>query len=63
VCSSFENFNGNVTSIGFQKDCKFLHTACEDGTIKILDLRKKTQARCLKTERPINASVLHPNEV
>lgn len=60
---SFDNFNGNVTSIGFQKDCKWIHTACEDGSIKILDLRKKTEARCFKTESAINTSVLHPNEV
>lgn len=60
---SFDNFNGNVTSIGFQKDCKWIHTACEDGSIKILDLRKRTEARCFKTDKAINTSVLHPNEV
>jgi WD40 repeat protein len=41
-------FKGNVTSVGFRKHDKVIYTACEDGALRMFDLRKKGQIRTLK---------------
>ena len=53
----------NFTTVGFQKDSKWLFTSQEDGTLKILDLKKKDEALSFKNPQPINCAILHPNEV
>lgn len=55
-------FKGNVTAVGFRKQDKIIYTACEDGYLRIFDLKKKGQAvRILKQNKPINCAVMHPN--
>ena len=36
---SFDGHVGNVTSVGFQKDRKWLYSGGEDATVKIWDIR------------------------
>jgi G protein beta subunit-like protein len=36
---SFDGHTNNVTSVGFQKDGRWMYTGCEDGMVKIWDLR------------------------
>lgn len=60
---SFEGqFKGNVTAVGFRKQDQIAYTACEDGCLKIFDLRKKNQIKTIKQNKPINCAVMHPNE-
>ncbi|CCI45647.1 hypothetical protein ABG067_007680 [Albugo candida] len=37
--STYDGHNGNVTSLGFQQQGKWMYTSSEDGTLKIWDLR------------------------
>jgi hypothetical protein len=34
-------FKGNVTAVGFRSHDKIIYTGCEDGYIKVFDLRGK----------------------
>lgn len=36
---SFDGHTTNVTSLGFQREGKWMYTGSEDGTVKIWDLR------------------------
>lgn len=56
-------FKGNVTAVGFRKHDQIVYTGCEDGFLRIFDLRKKGQIRTLKQNKPINCAVMHPNDV
>lgn len=39
------HFKGNVTSVGFRTHDRIMYTSCEDGCIKIFDLRDKKKAK------------------
>ena len=41
---------------------KIMYTSCEDGHIKIFDLRDKKKAKDIKQNKPINCVVFHPND-
>jgi WD40 repeat protein len=34
-------FKGNVTSVGFRSHDKIVYTSCEDGYLKVFDVRAK----------------------
>jgi len=51
-----------VTTIGFQKDCKWIYAASEDGSIRICDLRTQGFQRTYANKEAMNCVVLHPNE-
>jgi G protein beta subunit-like protein len=56
-------FKGNVTAVGcFSKIDKAIYTACEDGGLRIFDLRAKNVVKEHKNSKPINCAALHPNE-
>jgi G protein beta subunit-like protein len=50
----FDGYNNNVTSIGFQKDSKWVYTSSEDGSIKIHDRRSTGAQRCFTSKEPVN---------
>jgi len=60
---SYEGHVGNVTAVGFQKDCKWLYSGSEDGTVKIWDMRAPGYQRMYETSSVVNTVVLHPNQV
>jgi len=60
--TSFDGHKGNVTSIGFQKDGKWMYSGSEDNTIKIWDLRAPGCQRNFECSAPVNTIVLHPNQ-
>lgn len=41
---------------------KLIYTSCEDGYLKIFDLRDKKKAKEMKQNKPINCAVFHPND-
>jgi target of rapamycin complex subunit LST8 len=59
---SFEGHSNNVTTVGFQKDFKWLFSSSEDGTVRIWDPRSKTATRSYECGSPVNSVVLSPNQ-
>ena len=61
--SAHEGHTGNVVSVGFQRDSKWMYTGSEDGTIKVWDLRTPGPQRDYDHYAPVNTVTLHPNQV
>jgi len=61
--TSFDGHKTNVTSVGFQKDGKWMFTGSEDHTIKIWDIRAPGCQRNFECPGPVNTVALHPNQV
>jgi G protein beta subunit-like protein len=55
---TLEGHTGAVTSLGFQKDGRYLYSASEDGTIKVWDLRNPNYSRSFHSEAPVNSVTL-----
>jgi len=61
--TSYSGHTSNVTSLGFQKESKWMYTGSEDGSIKIWDLRAPGCQRDFRGKSPISGVTLHPNQV
>jgi G protein beta subunit-like protein len=59
---TYDGHAGNVTSMGFQRDGRWMYSCSEDGTIKIWDLRAPTFQRDYESRAGVNAVALHPNQ-
>mmetsp|Transcript_15124 Transcript_15124/g.32831 ORF Transcript_15124/g.32831 Transcript_15124/m.32831 type:complete len:320 (+) Transcript_15124:187-1146(+) len=57
-----EGHTGNVTSLGFQRNGRYLYSGSEDGTVKLWDLRSPTYSRSFDSKGPVNSVALHPNQ-
>jgi target of rapamycin complex subunit LST8 len=55
---TLEGHTGNVTSLGFQKDGRYLYTGSEDGTIKVWDLRNPNYSRSFDVGAAVNSVCL-----
>jgi G protein beta subunit-like protein len=55
---TLEGHTGNVTSIGFQRDGRYLYSGSDDGTIKIWDLRNPNYSRSIAVGAPVNSVCL-----
>lgn len=60
--TSFDGHTHNVTSVGFQKDRKWMYSGSEDGTVKIWDIRAPGYQRDYQSKAAINCVALHPNQ-
>lgn len=60
--TSFDGHTGNVTSVGFQKEAKWMYTSSEDHTVKIWDLRVSGFQRNYDCGCAVNTVTLHPNQ-
>jgi G protein beta subunit-like protein len=60
-----EGHTASVTSIGFQRDVRYLFSGSEDGTVKIFDLRSPTFSFSFDCKAPVNSVAHHPtrNEI
>lgn len=59
---SFEGHKGNVTSIAFQQENRWMVSSSEDGTIKVWDVRSPSVQRNYKHNAPVNEVAIHPNQ-
>lgn len=59
---TFEGHTGNVTSIAFQVENKWMVSSSEDGTVKVWDVRSPSVQRSYKHHCPVNEVVIHPNQ-
>lgn len=59
---TFDLFKGNVISVGFIKQDKTIYAACEDGSIKIFDIKNKSVMKEMKQNIPLTCAIAHPNE-
>lgn len=55
---TLEGHTSNVTSVGFQKDGRYLYSGSEDGTIKVWDLRNPHYSRSFDSKSPVNSVTL-----
>lgn len=55
---TLEGHTNNVTSIGFQKDGRFLYSGSEDGTVKLWDLRNQNFSRSFDCGAAVNSVAL-----
>ncbi|CAD6887906.1 unnamed protein product [Tilletia controversa] len=53
---------GNVTTVCWQQDLKWLATSSEDGTVKVWDYRSARPFRSYTHNDPVNDVVVHPNQ-
>ncbi|SCU90694.1 LAME_0E09670g1_1 [Lachancea meyersii CBS 8951] len=60
--ASFEGHRGNVTSIAFQQENKWMVSSSEDGTIKVWDVRAPSVQRNYKHNAAVNEVQIHPNQ-
>jgi len=59
---TFEGHTGNITSVAFHCEGKWMVTSSEDGTVKIWDTRSGTVQRNYNHGSPVNDVVIHPNQ-
>jgi G protein beta subunit-like protein len=59
---TFEGHTGNITSIGFQRDSKWMFSSSDDNTIKIWDFRTPKPQRSYSCKRGVMSVILHPNQ-
>lgn len=59
---TYEGHTSNVTTIGFQKDQKWLYSSSEDGTIRMWDPQSNTYTRKYDCGAAVNSVALHPNQ-
>ena len=57
---TLEGHTAAVTSLGFQKDVRYLFSGSEDGTVKIFDLRGPHASCSFDCKAPVNSVVHHP---
>ncbi|KAK0548734.1 TOR complex subunit lst8 [Tilletia horrida] len=53
---------GNVTTVCWQQDSKWLATSSEDGTVRVWDFRAVRPFRTYAHEDPVNDVIVHPNQ-
>lgn len=58
---TLEGHSGSVTSLGFQRDGRYLYSGSEDGTVKLWDLRSPTYSRSFDARSPVNSVALFSN--
>lgn len=59
---TYDGHTANVTSVGFQRDSKWVYSSSEDGTVKIWDTRSNACTRTYNCGSAVNTLALNPNQ-
>ena len=59
---TLEGHTGAVTSLGFQRDGRYLYSGSEDGAVILWDLRSPNPSRKFDAKAAVNSVALHPNQ-
>jgi target of rapamycin complex subunit LST8 len=59
---TYDGHTNNVTTVGFQRDQKWLYSSSEDGTVRVWDTRSNNFSRKYDCGSPVNTVCLHPNQ-
>jgi len=59
---NFDGHTHNVTSVGFDKESKWMYSGSDDGTVKVWDLRQPGCQRDYESKAGVNTVALHPNQ-
>lgn len=59
---TYDGHTNNVTTVGFQRDQKWIYSSSEDGTVRVWDTRSNTNSRKYDCGSPVNTVCIHPNQ-
>jgi G protein beta subunit-like protein len=59
---TYDGHTGNVTSVGFQRDGRWMYSCSEDGSVRIWDPRASGSQRDYDARAAVNSVALHPNQ-
>jgi G protein beta subunit-like protein len=59
---TYDGHSNNVTTVGFQRDQKWIYSSSEDGTVRVWDTRTNNYSRKYDCGSPVNTVCLHPNQ-
>ena len=58
---TLEGHSGSVSSLGFQREGRYLYSGSEDGTVKLWDLRSRSYSRSFDVKGPVTSVALRTN--
>lgn len=58
---TYDGHTTNVTTVGFNKDQKWIFSSSEDGSVRVWDTRTNNHTRKYEAAAPVNTVLLHPN--
>jgi len=59
---TYDGHTNNVTTVGFQRDQKWIYSSSEDGTVRVWDTRSNNYSRKYDCGSPVNTVCIHPNQ-
>jgi len=59
---TYDSHTNNVTTVGFQRDQKWIYSCSEDGTVRVWDTRSNNFSRKYDCGSPVNTVCIHPNQ-
>eukprot|EP01032_Pedospumella_encystans_P022482 gene22482-25472_t len=59
---TYDSHTNNVTTVGFQRDQKWIYSCSEDGTVRVWDTRSNNYSRKYDCGSPVNTVCIHPNQ-
>lgn len=59
---TYDGHSNNVTTVGFQRDQKWIYSSSEDGTVRVWDTRSNNYSRKYDCGSPVNTVCIHPNQ-
>lgn len=58
---TYDGHTTNVTTVGFNKDQRWIFSSSEDGSVRVWDTRSNNHTRKYEAAAPVNTVLLHPS--